>query len=348
MTEAYLLTGSYSTAEEDGIKLWRLDDSSGTLNQVTAVKGVERPSFLAVHPNGTNFIATSEVGDGELISYKLNREADEMTEINRQKSNGDHPAHVCIDEAGNWALAVNYSGGNVNLYPIYPDGSLGRLADSVMHEGSGPNKARQDAAHPHSVFQIPGKNLFLVSDLGTDTIYTYELDDQNGSLTLRHTVSASPGMGPRHLAFHPSKRFVYSLGELNSTVAVYSMDEEGALSLDQTLSLLPEAYKGENTSAEICVSEDSRYVYASNRGHDSLAVFAIQDTGQLKTLGFVPTGGNGPRHFTLIPETPWLIAANENSDTLTVLRTAEEELPHPQGKPVHTKAPVCVKVVSVE
>lgn len=345
MAEMCLLTGSYSTAEEEGIKLWQFDDSTGALKQMMAVKGIERPSYLAVHPNGLNFIAVSEVGDGDLVSYKLDRKANKISEINRQKSNGDHPAHICIDEAGKWALSVNYSGGNVNLYPLYADGSLGELTASVTHKGAGSDKERQDAAHPHSVFQIPGKNLFLASDLGTDTIYTYELDDEEGKLHLRHTVETSPGTGPRHLAFHPSKRLVYSLGELNSTLTVYALNEKGALRGLQTLSLLPESYKGKNTSAEVCVSEDGRYVYASNRGHDSIAAFAVQETGQLETLGFVPAGGKGPRHFTLISTSSWIIAANEKSDNLTVLKIMKRGMPCLQGEPVLTKAPVCVKVV---
>ncbi|RNF39090.1 lactonase family protein [Planococcus salinus] len=348
MTGTYLLTGSYSTAAEEGIKLWKFDGSTGSIDPLAATKGIERPSFLAVHPNGKNFIATSEVGDGELVSYKLDTGSSSISEINRQKSNGDHPAHVCIDETGKWAIAVNYSGGNVNLYPLHTDGSLGELADSVKHEGTGPNKERQDAAHPHSVFQLPGKPLFFVSDLGTDEIYTYELDDKKGKLNLKFVTEAHPGMGPRHLAFHPSENFVYSLGELNSTLAVYTLNAEGELDLTQTVSLLPESYKGENTSAEVCVSSDGRYLYASNRGHDSITAFTIQENGQLETIGFASSGGKGPRHFTVVPETPWMVAANEESDLLTILKISDKGLPCLQGEPVPTTAPVCVKVIAAE
>ena len=344
MAVIHLLTGSYSSKEEQGIKLWKFDGSDGTITEAGGIEGFDRPSFIAVHPNGINFIASSEVGDGELAAYRLDIPDGKISEINRQKSNGDHPAHVCIDNTGNWVLSVNYSGANVNVYPIHEDGSIGELSDSVKHDGSGPNADRQDAAHPHSVFQIPGKNIFLVSDLGTDTIYAYELDYKTGKLDLKHSVPAKPGSGPRHLAFHPEKRFVYSLGELDSTLTVYEFGEDGTMEFLQTTSLLPAEFTGENTSAEVAVSKDGRYLYASNRGHDSIASFNIREDGTVRNLQLADTGGEGPRHFVLVPGGQWLIAANENSDSLTVLEIGESGRPEFNGSTMNTKAPVCIKI----
>ena len=346
MAATHFLTGSYSSADEPGIKLWEFDEDTGHIVELMGVKGIERPSYIAIHPNGTSFVAASEVGDGgELVAYWIHAQSRKISEINRQKANGDHPAHVCIDEEGDWLLTCNYSGGNVNVYPLHMDGSIGDLADSVSHSGSGANSERQEAAHPHSIFQIPGTNLFLVSDLGTDHIYTYKLNSANGQLKIKDITESVSGTGPRHLAFHPSKPFVYSLGELNSTLTVYFVGQEEKLETYQIVNLLPEQFEGLNTAAEVAVSEDGAFLYASNRGHDSLAVFAIRENGLLQLVGHVPSGGKGPRHFALVSAQHWLIAANEQSNTLNLFRIGEDGLPHPENQPVHTKAPVCVKIL---
>lgn len=345
MASSYLLTGSYSSETEPGIKLWEFEDTTGELTELLGIAGIERPSFIAVHPNGTSFVAASEVGDGELVSYWIHPAAKKGVEINRQSSNGDHPAHVTIDETGQWLLAVTYSGATVNVYPLHADGAIGELADSVKHEGSGPNAERQDAAHPHSVIQVPGKNLFLVSDLGADTISTYKMDADTGALTLKHKVQTEAGSGPRHLCFHPAKPLVYSLNEINSTLLVYKISRDGQLEFLQLLPLVPDSYTGENTSAEIAVSSDGLFVYASNRGHDSIASFAIQENGTLENIGLTSSGGEGPRHFALMPGNVWMVVANENSHTLAVLKIVGSGAACTVESTIQTTAPVCVKVI---
>lgn len=339
----YFLTGSYAGEQDEGIKLWK--DEHGTLKEISGIAGIERPSFLAVHPNGQSFVATSEAGPGELAAYEINAETAALKELNRQPSNGDHPAHVCIDNSGKWVLCVNYSGANLNSFPLHADGSIGSLADSITHDGSGPNAERQDAAHPHSVFQIPGTDLFLVSDLGTDTIYAYALDAKTGELNLKASTRTSRGAGPRHLAFHPSKALVYSVEELSSAVTVYDLAESGGLSMLQTVSAIPDNFKETNTSAEIAVSENGRFLYASNRGHDSIAAFEIQQDGKLKRLAFTPTGGAGPRHFTLASNDQQLLVCNENSGTVTVMEIAGDGVPRLSAQGCQTTAPVCIKEV---
>ncbi|MBT2570689.1 lactonase family protein [Planococcus sp. ISL-110] len=345
MTASYLLTGSYSSEKEPGIKLWEFENTTGELTELMGIAGIERPSFIAVHPNGTSFVATSEVGNGELVSYWIHPAAKKIVEINRQSSNGDHPAHVTIDETGQWLLAVTYSGATVNSYPLRANGAIGDLAASVKHVGSGANAERQDAAHPHSIIQFPGKNLFLVSDLGTDTICTYKLDADTGALTLKYKVQTEEGAGPRHLSFHPTEPLVYSLNEINSTLMVYKVSQDGRLEFLQLLPLVPDSYPGENTSAEIAVSSDGLFVYASNRGHDSIASFAIQDNGTLENIGLTGSGGEGPRHFALIPGNVWMVVANENSHTLVVLKVVDSGAPCTVENIVQTTAPVCVKVI---
>ncbi|AQQ52168.1 lactonase family protein [Planococcus lenghuensis] len=345
MATSYVLTGSYASKEEAGIKLWQFEESDGTLTELQGIEGVERPSFIAVHPNRMSFVTASETADGELVAFRLYGFENEVSEINRQKTGGDHPAHVCIDEAGEWVLSVNYSGATVNVFPLHGNGSIGEMTDAVIHKGQGPDKERQDAAHPHSVRQIPKTNLFLVADLGTDRIMSYRLDRTNGKLSLVSRNRTAPGAGPRHMAFHPFESIVYALGELDSTLTVYKWDREGVLNNLQAVPLLPADYQGDNTSAEVTVSKDGKFVYASNRGHDSIAAFTVQENGTLTPLAFTASGGAGPRHFTLIPGQPWLIAANEKSDSLAVLRIDPSGVPQPATLAVSTKAPVCVRVV---
>ncbi|ANU24487.1 lactonase family protein [Planococcus donghaensis] len=345
MGTSYILTGSYASEIEPGIKLWEFEKSTGELTELTSIGGIERPSFLAIHPNGTSFVATSEVGNGELVSYWIHPTTKKMMEINRQPSNGDHPAHVTIDETGNWLLSVTYSGATINVHPLLADGAIGELAFSTKHEGSGPNSDRQDAAHPHSIIQVPDRNLFLVSDLGTDTITTYKLNTADGKLTHQHTVQTEAGAGPRHLSFHPTRPFVYSVNELNSTLMVYKISRDGQLEFLQLVPLVPDSYEGENTSAEIAVSSDGKFVYASNRGHDSIASFAVQANGTLENLGLASSGGEGPRHFGLISGNDWLIVANENSHTLTALKMGRAGTPCTVENIIQTTAPVCVKVI---
>ncbi|TAA72031.1 lactonase family protein [Planococcus salinarum] len=344
MAVLYLLTGSYAGREEKGIKLWQFDTDSGALEQVDGVSGIARPSFLAIHPTGEMFVSGSEDFNGELASFEMDWESGKIAECSRRDGNGDHPAYVTIDRSGEWLLSVNYSGGNVNVFRLPQDRTIGEQTDSVQHEGSGPNKERQDAAHPHSVIQVPERDLFAVSDLGTDAIYFYQLHPESGKLSLHQALHAEGGSGPRHLAYHPDLPVFYSLGELSSTITVYSFNPDDSIDQMQRVSLLPAGYKGENTAAEVAVSEDGKILYASNRGHDSIVSFEIGEDGRLQNPEFTSSGGQGPRHFTLVPGGDWLIVANEKSDSLTVLKL-ESGRPVGLVQEVETDSPVCVKFI---
>ena len=345
MAVFHMLTGSYASRDEEGIKLWQFDTDTGHLTEAAGISGIERPSFLAIHPSGEMFAAGNEDFNGELVSYELNSEEKTIKERSRSGGNGDHPAYVTIDRGGDWLLSVNYSGGNVNVFELKEDYTIGAMTDSVQHKGSGPNKERQDAAHPHSVIQFPESDLFAVSDLGTDTIYLYRLDKQKGKLRLQQAIEAEGGSGPRHLAFHPSLPIFYSLGELDNKVTVYSMEAEDEIGQLQRMSLLPIAFEGENTAAEVAVSKDGKFLYASNRGHDSLVTFDISEDGTLHSPEFTSSGGAGPRHFALVPGGGWLIAANEKSNSLAVLKL-ENGRPAELAQEVETTAPVCVKFIT--
>lgn len=345
MAILHLLTGSYAAREEEGIKLWEFDTATGELKQQDGIKGVPRPSFLAVHPEGDMFVSGSEDFNGELVSCEVAWEDGKIHERSRRDGNGDHPAYVTIDRSGNWLLSVNYSGGNVNVFQLEEDKTIGEQTDSVQHEGSGPNTERQDAAHPHSIIETPEDHLFAVSDLGTDAIYFYRLDPENGKLSLVQAIEAEAGSGPRHLAYHPAKSVFYSLGELDSTMAVYSFDDAGEIERVQRVSLLPAGFGGENTAAEVAVSEDGKILYASNRGDDSIVTFAIDEAGKLHSPEFTSSGGSGPRHFSVVPGGEWLIVGNEKSDSLIVLRL-EDGRPVELVQEIKTSSPVCVKFIS--
>ncbi|HSJ37107.1 MAG TPA: lactonase family protein [Planococcus sp. (in: firmicutes)] len=345
MTVLHMLTGSYAPREEEGVKLWQFDTDSGELKKADGISGIPRPSFLAIHPGGEMFVSGSEDFNGELVSYELIWNDKKILERGRRDGNGDHPAHVTIDRSGKWLLSVNYSGGNVNVFRLDGGNTIGERTDSVQHAGSGPNKERQDAAHPHSVIQVPERNLFAVSDLGTDVIYFYELDPDNGKLSLQQALHTERGSGPRHLAYHPELPMFYSLGELDSTISVYSFNKEHAIGQIQRVSLLPAGYEGENTAAEVAVSEDGKTLYASNRGHDSIVSFDIGEDGRLHSPEFSSSGGAGPRHFSLVPGGGWLIAANEKSDSLTVLKL-ENGRPTELVHKIQTDSPVCVKFIT--
>ncbi|MFD1032696.1 lactonase family protein [Metaplanococcus flavidus] len=345
MVILHLLSGSYASRDEEGVKLWQFDTDAGELKEIAGVSGIERPSFLTVHPSREMFVSGSEDFNGELVSYEVKKDEGTIKEHSRSGGNGDHPAYVTIDRSGKWLLSVNYSGGNVNVFRLENDNTIGGQTDSVQHEGSGPNKERQDAAHPHSVIQVPEKDLFAVSDLGTDAIYFYQLDAETGKLSLQQALAAEGGSGPRHLAYHPEKPVFYSLGELDSTVTVYSFDQDNEISNVQRVSLLPKAYDRENTAAEVAVSEDGKILYASNRGHDSIVSFEIDAAGKLHSPEFTSSGGSGPRHFSLVPGGDWLIVANEKSDSLIVLKL-ENGRPAELVQEIQTDSPVCVKFIT--
>lgn len=345
MAILHMLTGSYASRNEEGIKLWQFDTNTERFKEIAGVSGIERPSFLAIHPNQKMIVAGNEDFNGKLVSYDLKLDDETITESSRKDGNGDHPAYVTIDYSGKWLLSVNYSGGNVNVFRLSDDHTIGEMTDSVQHKGTGPSLERQDAAHPHSVIQVPSKDLFAVSDLGTDTIYFYQLDTQNGKLRLHQAFDAPKGSGPRHMAYHTELPVFYSLGELDSTITVYSMRHEKRIEQIQRLPLLPTAYEGENTAAEVAVSEDGKFLYASNRGHDSIVTFEIGAAGKLHSPEFTSSGGLGPRHFSEVPGGGWLIVANEKSDSLAVLKL-ERGRPIELGQEIKTKSPVCVKFIA--
>ncbi|MWC27151.1 lactonase family protein [Paenibacillus sp. MMS18-CY102] len=352
-----IVVGSYNTADQDAIHQLTFDSATGKLQRTGGQDGIENPSFLALDGAKQRLYAVSELGEGAIVAYQIAGGSqpgaesdseplvDKFVEINRQPSGGDSPCHLALDASGQWLLLVNYGGGPISVYPIGEDGALGPISCSVTHEGSSVNPDRQRGPHPHSIFAVPNTDLYLVNDLGTDSVYTYRLDRTNGTLLEQARTRVAPGTGPRHLAFHPSEPIVYVIEELTSAVAVFALHAaDGSLVHQQTVTTLPADFTGENTCAEVAVSEDGRYLYGSNRGHNSIASFRIGAGGLLRAIGHTPSGGNSPRHFQLIPGGQWLLAANQESDRVAVLAIDGEGYPALTEEGCDLRKPVCVRL----
>jgi 6-phosphogluconolactonase len=252
---------------------------------------------------------------------------------------------VHVDAAGKVVVVANYGGGSVASYSIGTDGTLSKPGSVIQHEGSSVHPKRQARPHAHSINVHPGGRFAAAADLGTDEVLVYKLDASAGKLTPHGAAKVAPGAGPRHLAFHPEGTTAYVLNELNRTVTAFTFDaESGALTKLQTISSVPDGVT-EGNSAEVRCSADGRFLYTSNRGHDSIASFAIDPTtGKLTPTGHVSTGGNWPRNFTLSPSGRWLLVANEHSSTIVVFRLDPKTgVPAPTGQVVTVPVPVCLR-----
>jgi 6-phosphogluconolactonase len=250
-----------------------------------------------------------------------------------------------VDRTGGNVLVANYGGGTVAVLPIEADGRLKPASSVRAHEGSGPNKGRQEKPHAHGIYLDAAQRFAFSPDLGADRVFVYRFDAAKGTLEPHGAAPLEPGSGPRHLAFHPTGKYVYAINELLSTVTSFSYDaEKGVLTPFQTISALPDGFSGTSWTAEVAVSPDGRFVYGSNRGDDSLAVFRVDGaTGRLTAAGHAPVGGKTPRHFTIDPTGRFILVGHQGSGTIAVLRLDPATgMPTPVGAPVKVDKPVCV------
>jgi 6-phosphogluconolactonase len=352
-TDLVVWVGTYTRGESRGIYRFTLDPVSGKATKPTLAAEAVNPSFLALHPSGRFLYAVGETpefeGDetGSVSAFAVDGEALQLRLLNQQPSMGAGPCHLVVDEAGRNVLVANYGGGTVAVLPIEEDGRLRAPSSVRQHQGSGPNEARQQGPHAHGLaFDRAGRRVF-VADLGADRIFIYDFDVDGGTLEPAPTesVALDPGSGPRHVALHPSGAFLYAINELHSTVTGLRYQAvTGALEPMQTVTTLPPTFEEPSTTAEIALSPDGRFLYASNRGHDSLAIFGVdRDSGRLAPLGHVPTGGQRPRHFAIDPTGRWLLVANQDSDTVILFRRDEESgRLQETGTTVSIPTPVCV------
>jgi 6-phosphogluconolactonase len=351
--------GTYTTgAKSKGVYVSRLDPASGTLSPPQLAAEASSPSFLAVHPTGNFLYTVNEVNTfggkptGSVSAFAIDRKSGLLKQLNQQSSEGAGPAHLIVDKDGLNVLVANYGGGSVAVLPLGKDGKLKSASALVQHTGSSVNPQRQKEPHAHSINLDPANRFAYVADLGLDKVLAYRFDARNGLLTLNNPPSASvqPGAGPRHLAIHPSGRFAYVINELNCTITAFNNDSaKGELKELQTISTLPakQAMQSGFSGAEVQVHPSGKFLYASNRGHDSIAVFAIdQNTGRLTYVENEPTQGSTPRGFGIDPDGGYLLAGNQRSDSVVVFRIDPQSGKlAPTGTKIEVGAPVCVKFV---
>jgi len=352
----YLYVGTYTMDPRAGLHVYRLDAASGDLQSVGMASGSDNPSYLVVHPNERYLYAVNEVGDfddagsGAISAYAVNPIDGQLSLINKASSQGSGPCYVSLDGRGRYALLANYSGGSVAVLRLQDDGSLGEATDSTHHRGKSVHPQRQEAPHPHCIVLDPDDGYALVPDLGLDRIVIYRFDTAKGEITGCPTAvtKAKPGAGPRHLVFHPSGRFVYVINELNSSITAYSyQSQKGILTELETVPTIPPDFHGTNTGADIHVHPSGRFLYGSNRGHDSLVIFRIHEhTGKLTYLGHQATLGKTPRNFTISPCGRFLLVANQDSGTIVLFKLDGEtgELT-PGDVIVEVPRPVCIKMM---
>ncbi|PZD92927.1 lactonase family protein [Paenibacillus sambharensis] len=342
-----VFTGSYAASEEQGINVLLFDSETGKLRQHGGTCGVTNPSFLAFDEKRYILYAVSENEDGEVVAIHVNRETGAMELMNRQSTKGAAACHLSLDPSGNWLYAVNYEGGNVCVFPIGQDGAIMPMTDTVQHEGASIHPDRQTKPHPHSVISDPSGDYRIVPDLGTDRVVIYTNDLGTGAFQHAGELVSAPGAGPRHACFHRELPLIYVLEELSSTVTVFSFnkdEESGQVTGEQlqTIPMLPLSFDKESTAADIHFSVDGKYLYASNRGHDSLAVYELEEDGRLKPVGHISTGGMTPRNFAVAPGGRYVLAANQDTDSIVVLRLDHQGLAVPAGPPYKTAKPVCI------
>lgn len=318
--QSLIVVGSYADVTQPSIHTFLLDNASGTLAARGSHTGIGNPSFLIVHPRRRSLYAVSETNQlGSVWALRLDHEQPVIRPINQQPSGGGGPCHLQLDSAGNWLLVSNYGSGTIAVLPLLPDGSLGEMTDMVQHHGQSVHPQRQTEPHTHSSTFAPDNRFAIVADLGIDQLLVYAFDSAAGKLRPHSQTRARPGAGPRHMAFHPTGNSVFVANELDSTVSVYDYDtSSGMLRERQTIDTLS-TDAAENTVAHIHVSSSGQRVYVSNRGHNSIATFAIEADGRLDRIAVTSCGGNWPRHFALAPGGSFMLVANQHSDEVSVL-----------------------------
>ena len=345
--------GTYTTNGSRGLYRLELDAASGALAIDGPAAEVENPSFLAAHPGGRFLYAVNEVGThqgkpgGAVTAFAVDRVSGTLKKLNDRSSGGVGPCHLSVDHRGKNVLVANYGGGSVAVLPIAADGRLGEATAFVQHEGSGPDKGRQEGPHAHWIAPDAAGRFAVAADLGLDKLLVYRFDADRGTLAANDppSLQLAPGSGPRHVAFHPDGRHAYAINEMKSTVTALDYDPgRGTLAAIQTLPTLPADFRGESSTAEIAVHPSGRFLYGSNRGHDSIAAYAIEaGSGRLTPLGNQSTLGKTPRNFAIDPSGAFLLAANQDSNTVVAFRI------DPQtgrlastGQSVKVPVPVCV------
>jgi 6-phosphogluconolactonase len=353
--EDLVYVGTYTEHGSKGIYVYRFDSTTGQVTALGLAAESTQPSFLAVDPSEHFLYAVNEVDSyksqhtGAVSAFAIDPATGKLSLLNQVSSRDAGPAHIALDQAGKYVLVSNYTLGSIAVFPLLPDGRLGDSSAFVQHKGSSINADRQEGPHAHAVAMAPDNRFAIVADLGLDKLIVYPFDPATGMLGKEPNITKTrAGAGPRHLVFDPSGKFLYVINELQSSVVSYSYDAtRGELHELKTASTLPEKFTANNDAAEIAVHPSGKFLYASNRGHDSIAVFSIDSAkGTLTRVEFIPTKGKTPRNFAIDPTGSWLLVANQASDNIVVFRI-DSKTGHltPSGQVLSVSSPVCVKFV---
>jgi len=360
----YTRRESFVVGKSTGIQICKFNTTTGEISFVETIVGISNPSFLVIHPNGRFLYSVSELGEriegrpaGGIAAFQIDPQTGSLTFINTQPSMGTGPCHVIVDATGRFVLAANYGSGSVVVLPISPDGSLAPSSDFHQHEGSSVNPQRQNEPHAHSINLDATNSFALVPDLGLDKVLIYAFDAEAGKLkpnTAQPWARTKSGAGPRHLDFHPRQRFVYVGNEIDSTLVAFEFDAtRGTLKEINTLSTLPDGYEESGAEkswvADVHVHPSGNTVYVSNRGHNSIAMFDInQESGAITAAGHTSTKGAVPRNFAIDPTGKFLVAANQNSDDIYVFTIDPKtgSLAETTNS-IQVPTPVCIKMLAL-
>jgi 6-phosphogluconolactonase len=354
-TKDRLYIGTYTDHGSQGIYICEFNPSSGSLTSLELAAAIANPSFLAVAPSRRFLYAINETDrfngqpTGGVSAFSIDPATGKLTLLNQVSSLAPGPAYITLDRTAHYVLVANYDQGSIAVFPILADGKIGDATAFVRHRGSSVDPERQEGPHAHAIAMSPDNRFAIVADLGLDELFVYPFDAAHGTLGAPRTIKTDPGVGPRHLTFSTSGKFVYVINEMRSSVTAYSYDvSDGAMAPLQSISSLPSSFHGKNTAGEVVLHPSGKFLYASNRGEDnSIAAFAVDpQKGTLTLIEFVPTQGATPRNFAIDPSGKWLLAANQDSNNVVAFRidTKSGRLT-PADKSIEVKSPTIVDFV---
>jgi 6-phosphogluconolactonase len=351
--------GTYSVRGSKGIYVYEFDHGTGNIDSIQSVRTLESPTFLALHPSGkflysVNRGSVSEMPNaGSISAYSIDEKSGKLTLLNHKPSYGSGPCHISIDQTGSLAFVSHYTGGSLSVFRLNSDGSLLELSDSIQFAGKSVDPLRQDKPHIHSATVSPDNRFLLVTDLGTDKIYSFQINHTDGKVSpaKKYFTLMKPGSGPRHFTFHPSKPYAYVAEELTSTVGRFSYSpESGTLEvLEDRIAALPKGFSDKNSSADIHIDPTGKFLLQSNRGHNSLAIFRIERNGKLQLKGFENTLGETPRNFLIDTDGNYVLVANQDTDNIIIFRfNATAGILKNTAIEVTVPSPVCLKMLMLQ
>ncbi|NQV23883.1 MAG: lactonase family protein [Rhodopirellula sp.] len=348
-----IFVSAFAAGEKGAIHAFHFDTKTGVLKPQQTTTDVQHPFFMVISPDGRFLysIDTEKFGGSEdefVAAYAIKDRSGKLERLNQQSAKGSASCYLDIDSTGKTVVLANYSSGSVAALPVRADGSLGAATAFVQHEGSSVDPKRQKAPYAHSIVISPDNRLALAADLGIDKVLVYRLDAANSKLTANEaqsSVSVEPGSGPRHLTFHPNGKSVYLINELKNTVTFFGYEpDSGKLTTQQTISTLPADFDGVTHTADVKITPDGKFLYGTNRGHDSIAFYRIGNDGRLTLIKIEPSLGKGPQNLLITPDGQWLICANMPGNNVVVFKINSDtgELTA-TGEPVSMPMPSCIR-----